>query len=93
MKKKNDEVFLIPLNKNLYNEFSLDELEQRMETDPIAVGIELLGLDNCPGNSCSGNGNCDDLTMCIGNTTCSENHSCTNNGVCAANTICNTRGR
>ena len=42
-KNNNDEVFLIPLNKNLYNEFSLDELEQRMETDPIVVMNDLMG--------------------------------------------------
>jgi len=36
MKKQNDE--LVSLNENLYDEFYLEELESRLETDPFTVG-------------------------------------------------------
>lgn len=37
--KKSDE--LISLNENLYNEFSLEKLEERLETDPLVVIADL----------------------------------------------------
>lgn len=60
VEKKKDE--LTPLNEKLYNEFSLEKLEERLETDPLMIG-DLMGNDDssiepacfiyaCKTNSC-----------------------------------------
>lgn len=47
------------LNGNLYNEFSLEKLEERLETDPLLIATDLLNNgvdlnDSCEGFSCYG---------------------------------------
>jgi hypothetical protein len=52
--KKNEEI--ISLNTDLYDEFFVQELESRLETDPLTLG-GLMGLLEC--NQCIDYCNCD----------------------------------
>ena len=58
---------LIPLNENLYSEFSLEKLEERMETDPLTLGSMFGEVDSVDSTSEAG---C--FTLCIGNFNCTE---------------------
>ena len=71
---KKEEVFLKPLNGNLYNEFSLDQLEERLETDPIMVANI---LDPCNVLvDCGSYRGCTDYYSCYIDGTCGEKISC-----------------
>lgn len=67
-KKKKDE--LMPLNENLYNEFSLEKLEERLETDPLVIG-DLIGEQDvdsttfCLFQTCVGK-DCNEFTVIVG---------------------------
>lgn len=43
MKKKDEKGELTSLNKTILDEFSMEELEKRLETDPLMIG-QLLNL-------------------------------------------------
>jgi hypothetical protein len=68
--KKNTEknVEIISLNTDLYDDFFVQELEVRLETDPLMLGglMELFS-DNCP-NQCIGFRDCN--RHCIGYNGC-----------------------
>ena len=60
MKKKFEQnAEIVPLNKELFSEFHLQELEDRLETDPFAIGGLFIGT--CAANTCFCNG---DLCLC-----------------------------
>lgn len=60
---KQDE--LLSLNSEL-SEFKLQELEERLETDPLAVGGLLDVLSLTDSSSMDTFGHCDDWTHCDG---------------------------
>jgi hypothetical protein len=45
---------LIPLNNLLYTEFSIEELEQRLETKAWGCDVDCGTYVECPSNSCNG---------------------------------------
>lgn len=55
-----------PLNQNLFNEFKIEELEERYETDPLML-VHLFGLGAAEGDNdirgcaCNKIGNCPHL--------------------------------
>jgi hypothetical protein len=59
--KKEEEIKLISMNEKLYSDFSIEELEQRLETDPLLLGglFDTMGwcifVNNC---TCDGTTNC-----------------------------------
>lgn len=61
-----DEKEIVPLNHNLFNEFQIEELETRFETDPMML-IHLFNLGNehntptTRGCDCNKIGTCPDL--------------------------------
>lgn len=71
---------LQPLNKKLYNEFTIKELEERLETDPLLLGAFLAG-DNARGCQCRKE--CDQCTCNDGATICAP-HCPNNEGLCTA---------
>ena len=73
--KKEVKAFLKPLNENLYNEFSLDQLEERLETDPIMVANILAP--------------CNIVTECGSHNGCSRYFSCYIDGTCGEKVSCN----
>ena len=78
--KNND---LMSLNKDLYNEFSLEKLEERLETDPLFIANFLAP---CGGNEiCYENNDCHNNGICHNNSSCYENGTCHNNGSCNIN--------
>lgn len=86
------EVSLKPLNENLYNEFSLEKLEERLETDPIFVMNFLGAPGDYSSHSCADNTSCYSLYSCGENDSCSSNEICDYNGACAGNQKCGSRG-
>jgi hypothetical protein len=72
IKKEND---LISMNEKLFIDFSIEELEQRLETDPLLLGSLFDSLGWCLFNNCA----------CHGGTT-----NCTCNGSTTVNCTCNT---
>jgi hypothetical protein len=71
--EKNEEI--ISLNTDLYDEFFVQELEYRLETDPLMLGgfllssVECIGYTECS-THCIGYGNCPD--QCLDYMTCKE---------------------
>lgn len=63
MGKKQGEEEILPLNQNLFNEFSIQELEERLETDPFLLN-NLFNLNqyDVMGCSCNKIGGCPELT-------------------------------
>ncbi|MDR1898244.1 MAG: hypothetical protein LBR10_15815 [Prevotellaceae bacterium] len=59
---KNDE--LMSLNENLYDEFYIQELESRLETDPLAIG-GILDMFSQDVSMAEGD--------CVGYSSCGEN--------------------
>tara|TARA_R100000908_G_C3755860_1_gene150424 strand:+ start:2776 stop:2946 length:171 start_codon:yes stop_codon:yes gene_type:complete len=43
--KKTDQVELMPLNEDIFDEFSIQELEQRLETKPWICGANCSDFD------------------------------------------------
>jgi hypothetical protein len=71
--KKNEEI--ISLNTELYDDFFVQELEVRLETDPLMLGGLMDICELCYGHSvCDGHcfnyGNCSD--HCLSFKSCSE---------------------
>ena len=71
---------LTPLNEKLYSEFSLQELEERLETDPLLLS-SFLGDDLVRGCNCKKQ--CDQCTCNNGATICAP-HCPNNEGLCTA---------
>ncbi len=71
---------LQPLNKKLYNEFTIKELEERLETDPLLLS-SFLGDDLVRGCNCKKQ--CDQCTCNNGATICAP-HCPNNEGLCTA---------
>lgn len=58
---------LVSLNQNLYSEFTIQELEQRLETDPLLLGdmLQLLGNDaGCGAKGCTFDCDCYQICTC-----------------------------
>lgn len=72
------EVSLKPLNENLYNEFSLEKLEERLETDPLMIANFLAP--------------CNVLTECETAEGCKGYRSCYIDGDCGEYVTCRTHG-
>jgi hypothetical protein len=77
--KKNEEI--ISLNTDLYDDFFVQELEVRLETDPLMLGglMELFS-DNCP-TQCISLRDCN--VDCLGYGECAE--YCNVNSFCSVN--------
>lgn len=71
--KEQEEESLTPLNEKLYSEFSLQELEERLETDPLLLssffGDDLVRGCNCKKKctdcTCDGEGTVYCIGQCI----------------------------
>lgn len=57
MKKKDEKGELTPLNKTILDDFSMEELEKRLETDPLMIG-QLLNLASSTEEMTSAEGCC-----------------------------------
>ncbi len=72
MKKKRKVFFeakeeeeMIPLNQNLFNEFSIQELEERLETDPLLLSnLFNLGLSTDSEAAVAGDCGCNKIQNC-----------------------------
>lgn len=87
VKKKEDE--LIPMNEKLITGFSIEELEQRLETDPLMFGALFDSLGWCLFNNCT----CDGATNCTchgGATVCTCNSTGTTYCSCNVAGNCST---
>lgn len=50
MKRNNDFCGIVPLNNDLFDGFSIEELEARLETDPLMLS-QVFGIADNGGNS------------------------------------------
>jgi hypothetical protein len=63
--KEIGEGVVVPLNRKLYNEFSIQELEKRLETDPLLLSSLFgIGLSSDDDGPLRGDCGCDKIKNC-----------------------------